>query len=145
MKEGLEVEEEDGVVEGEEKIEGLGEVVLNLVAETAWEKRTELEELKGKDQSALLQEGMPDVRYGAMNLILAEAERTDETFMCTTADEREIDVAVVERATGGDQGRVLITIGVGVLIEVEILAGVGVSKMTTKVEKPVGMVMTETT
>ena len=54
-------------------------------------------------------------------------------------------MAVVERATGGDQGRVLMSIGVRVSIEVEILAGVGVSEMTTKVEEPVGMLMTETT
>ena len=43
-------EEEEEVVEGEEEKEGVGEVVLDLGAETAWEKRIEKEELRGRGQ-----------------------------------------------------------------------------------------------
>ena len=45
-----EAEEEEEVVEGEEVKEGVGEVVLDLGAETAWEKRIETEELRGRGQ-----------------------------------------------------------------------------------------------
>lgn len=64
-----EVEAEEEAEEGEEVVEeeeievvgGVAEVVSVLVAETVWEKRTGIEELRGKGQSALLQEGMQGV------------------------------------------------------------------------------------
>ena len=45
---------------------------------------------------------MPGVICVEMNLILAEAERREETLTCTTIEERGTDMAVVEMATGKD-------------------------------------------
>lgn len=78
------------------------EVVLVLGVETAWEKRIEKEELRERGQLALLQEGMPEVICVEMNLILAEAERREETLTCTTIEETGTDMAVVEMVTGID-------------------------------------------